>query len=95
MLRVFFLGRLTRLEAVTYLEAEASRAAARRTAFQEMEESIDWDEGPLSVYGRIVLEYGVRQSVMHEDWARWAAEHVGALDESADAPPPGPEAPAP
>ncbi|QKV90824.1 PadR family transcriptional regulator [Streptomyces sp. NA02950] len=100
LLRVFFLGRLTRLEAVTHLEAEAARAATRRTALKELEKSIDWDEGPLSVYGRIVLEYGVRQSVMQEEWARWAAERVGALDESADAPtvaapPPGPEAPAP
>ncbi len=80
LLRVFFLGRLTRLEAVTYLESEASRAATRRSALQELEGAVDWDEGPLSVYGRIVLEYGMRQSVMHEEWARWAAEQIGSPD---------------
>ncbi|MEU8827558.1 PadR family transcriptional regulator [Streptomyces sp. NPDC048636] len=92
LLRVFFLGRLTRLEAVTYLEAEASRAVARRASLQELEASIDWGGDPLSVYGRIVLEYGMRQSAMHEEWARWAAGHVAALDEHAQTPPPGPGA---
>ncbi|MEV5509131.1 PadR family transcriptional regulator [Streptomyces orinoci] len=74
MLRVFFLNSLTRLEAVAYLESEAHHAAGRHAAMREVEARVDWDEGPLSVNGRIALEYGLRLTAMQEEWARWAAE---------------------
>ncbi|MFI9720918.1 PadR family transcriptional regulator [Streptomyces sp. NPDC052396] len=74
MLRVFFLNALTRLEAVTYLESEAQHAAGRHAAMRELESKVDWDDGPLSVNGRIALEYGLRLTAMQEEWARWAAE---------------------
>ncbi|WP_171164824.1 PadR family transcriptional regulator [Streptomyces sp. I05A-00742] len=74
LLRVFFLDQLTPLEAVTYLHGEAERAARQHGAFKELEQEIEWDEGSLSLNGRLALEYGMRLSAMREEWARWAAE---------------------
>ncbi|GAA3053764.1 hypothetical protein GCM10020000_39630 [Streptomyces olivoverticillatus] len=37
---------------------------------------VDWGDDPLSVNGRLALEYGLRFSAMYEEWARWAAEQI-------------------
>lgn len=76
MLRVFFLNILTPLEAVTYLSTEAERAAGRHAGLKELEAAVDWGDDPLSVNGRLALEYGLRFTAMYEEWARWAAEQV-------------------
>ncbi|MFE0679690.1 PadR family transcriptional regulator [Streptomyces sp. NPDC058961] len=76
LLRVFFLGELTRLEARTYLLGEAERAAQQLAGLKEAEAAIDWGGDPLSVHGRLAMEYGKRLSEMHEEWARWAAEQL-------------------
>ncbi|MFF4224588.1 PadR family transcriptional regulator [Streptomyces sp. L500] len=78
MLRVFFLDQLTPVEAFTYLSTEAERAAGRHEALERLEKSVEWDEGPLSVNGRLALEYGLRFTAMYEEWARWAAAQVEA-----------------
>jgi DNA-binding PadR family transcriptional regulator len=77
LLRVFFLGELTRDEAVGFLEREAARAAAERDALLEVEKSVGREE-PLAVNGRLALEFGLRLAAMQEEWARWAAEQVAA-----------------
>ncbi|MEU8780625.1 PadR family transcriptional regulator [Streptomyces sp. NPDC048637] len=76
LLRVFFLGIVTPLEAQTFLLHQAERAARARTTLEHLEETAEWDEEMISVYGRIALEYGLRISAMQEEWARWAAEEV-------------------
>jgi DNA-binding PadR family transcriptional regulator len=76
LLRVFFLGVLTPLEAVTFLETEAARAAGQHEALQQLDAAVDWGDDPLSVNGRLALEYGLRFSTMREEWARWAAERI-------------------
>ncbi|MCT9090421.1 PadR family transcriptional regulator [Streptomyces sp. ASQP_92] len=76
LLRVFFLGELTPLEARTYLLGEAERSARQLAGLQQAEAAIDWDEDPLSAHGRLALEYGKRLSAMHEEWARWAVEQL-------------------
>ncbi|MEU7163331.1 PadR family transcriptional regulator [Streptomyces morookaense] len=77
LLRVFFLDLLTPLEAVAYLSTEAERAASLRADLEQVKEQVQWDDGPLSVNGRLALEYGLRLSAMQEEWARWAAEQIG------------------
>ncbi|MFF4405113.1 PadR family transcriptional regulator [Streptomyces sp. NPDC001404] len=77
LLRVFFLDLLTPLEAVAYLATEAERAAELRAELEQVGEKVDWDDGPLSVNGRLALEYGLRLRAMQEEWARWAAEQLG------------------
>lgn len=74
LLRVFFLNRLTPVEAVAYLHGEAERAARQHQGLRELEQKVEWDDGPLSVNGRLTLEYGLRFTAMREEWARWAAE---------------------
>ncbi|WP_116212903.1 PadR family transcriptional regulator [Streptomyces olivoreticuli] len=80
LLRVFFLNHLTPLEATAYLLGEADRAAGQRGALEELEKKIDWGDDPLSVNGRLTLEYGLRFTAMREEWARWAAGEIGATD---------------
>ncbi|MEW1658348.1 MULTISPECIES: helix-turn-helix transcriptional regulator [unclassified Streptomyces] len=76
LLRVFFLGVLTPLEAQTYLLTQAEAAARMRAAYEQVDRTAEWDEEMISVYGRIALEYGLRMSATMEEWARWAADEV-------------------
>jgi PadR family transcriptional regulator AphA len=78
LLRVFFLGVLTPVEAAVYLGLETARAAAGHAALEELEASVTWGDDPLAVYGRLALEYGLRLTAMQEEWARWAVEQVEA-----------------
>ncbi|MGW1072364.1 PadR family transcriptional regulator [Streptomyces sp. NPDC002537] len=78
LLRVFFLSHLTPLEATAYLVGEAERAADQHGALQELEKKVDWGDDALSVNGRLALEYGLRFTAMREEWARWAADEIGA-----------------
>ncbi|MFE1170954.1 PadR family transcriptional regulator [Streptomyces sp. NPDC058773] len=76
LLRVFFLGIVTPLEAQTYLLHQAERAARNHAALEHLEKTATWDEEMISVYGRLTMEYGLRLSAAEEEWARWAAEEV-------------------
>jgi PadR family transcriptional regulator, regulatory protein AphA len=78
LLRVFFLNHLAPAEAVGYLTDEATRAAEWYASYRELEASIEWDDSPLSVNGRLALEWGLRYATMHEEWARWAADQVSS-----------------
>ncbi|WP_053922907.1 PadR family transcriptional regulator [Streptomyces chattanoogensis] len=77
LLRVFFLGVLTPLEARTYLLSRAESASRAHAALEQLGQATPWDDDMISVYGKLALEYGLRQTAMQEDWARWAAEEVG------------------
>ncbi|WP_405584254.1 PadR family transcriptional regulator [Streptomyces sp. NBC_01190] len=87
LLRVFFLGVLTRVEATVYLGLEADRAAAGHIALEELEAAVEWGDDALSVYGRLALEYGLRLTAMQEEWARWAVERVQRVESGGDAGP--------
>ncbi|MEV0373080.1 PadR family transcriptional regulator [Streptomyces sp. NPDC050636] len=76
LLRVFFLGIVTPLEARTFLLHQAEAAARSHAAYEQIDETNRWDEEMISVYGRIALEYGLRMTAAQEEWARWAAEEV-------------------
>lgn len=76
LLRVFFLGVVSREQARAYLTDLADLVGEEDEALRELERSIDWDEGDLSVYGRIAMEYGLRFNAMRLDWAKWAAEQL-------------------
>ncbi|MEU5210975.1 PadR family transcriptional regulator [Streptomyces sp. NPDC020742] len=76
LLRVFFLGIVTPLEAQTYLLQQAERSARAHATYRHIDETTEWDDEMISVYGRIALEYGLRLSAAQEEWARWAAEEV-------------------
>ncbi|MFI0717914.1 PadR family transcriptional regulator [Streptomyces sp. NPDC021224] len=79
LLRVFFLGLLSRVEAVTYLSLEADSAASEHAELERLEASVDWGEDRISVHGRLALEYGLRLTVMRQEWAEWARGQVAEL----------------
>ncbi|MCW7942647.1 PadR family transcriptional regulator [Streptomyces hygroscopicus] len=73
LLRVFFLGVLTPEQARGYLTELIELSDQAHEDLRRLTESIDWDDDNLSVYGRIVLEYGLRFHAMRREWAQWAA----------------------
>lgn len=76
---MFILGVLTPLEAVTCLSPEAARAAEGHAGLRRLDAAVGWGDDRLSVYGRLALEYGLRMTAMHEEWASWAQEQVAEL----------------
>jgi DNA-binding PadR family transcriptional regulator len=76
LLHVFFLGLTSPGRARDYLTRQAELADQRLTHLQELEASMDWDDGALTRHGRLALEYGLRLAAMQRDWATWAAAHV-------------------
>jgi DNA-binding PadR family transcriptional regulator len=80
LLRVFFLDTLAPEEAKAYLAAQAEAAEEAHAGLRAVEAGVEWDDSPLSTYGRIALEYGLRLSQVQRDWARWAATEVDRTD---------------
>lgn len=79
LLRVFFLGRLSRPEARTFLEQERDGTDKYARELQSIKESVDWDSGTdLATYGRIALEWGLRFTEMRREWAEWALQQIDA-----------------
>lgn len=76
LLRVFFLGAVSRDQARSYLTELTTTFTEEENALRELDSGIEWDEGDLSVYGRIALEYGLRFNAMRREWAEWAANQV-------------------
>ncbi|MFJ9646495.1 PadR family transcriptional regulator [Streptomyces sp. NPDC101206] len=76
LLRVFFLSQLERDEALTYLRRQAELAAERHERLTALGKSVAQGEDPLSVYGRIAMEWGLRLSATQREWAEWAQEQL-------------------
>jgi PadR family transcriptional regulator AphA len=76
MLGVFFLGVLSHDEAKAYLADVESQAVAELAQLKDLESGIDWDDSPASLYGRLVLEWGLRITEVRRDWAQWATKRV-------------------
>jgi PadR family transcriptional regulator AphA len=76
MLRVFLLGALTRDQAREYLTYLEKRAARFTDALEALDADVDWDNGDLSFYGRLALEYGKRLQAMNGEWAAWAVTQI-------------------
>ncbi|MBL1081981.1 PadR family transcriptional regulator [Streptomyces actinomycinicus] len=77
LLRVFFLGVLEPAQARAYLTGLIEMSRTEHEQLRQLADSIDWDDGNLSVHGRIALEYGLRFNAMRREWAEWAAEQIG------------------
>lgn len=76
LLRVFFLGVVEPGQARAYLAELTEMSEREHAELEELTRAIDWDDGDLSVYGRIALEYGLRFNAMRGEWARWAAGQI-------------------
>jgi len=76
LLQTFFLGLLPREEAVKRLLQHADTSAKEYDALLALRDTEDWDRDMLSACGRLVLEHGLRQRVLEQEWARWAADQL-------------------
>jgi PadR family transcriptional regulator, regulatory protein AphA len=76
LLRTFLLGNVSRAEGVDFLERAAASARAELGVLARLDTTVDWGQDSLSVYGKLVLEFGRRFREMQQDWAEWAAEQV-------------------
>lgn len=72
LLRVFFLGILPPEEAKIYLQQNLEVFTQRLEALHEIERVTEWGTGDGSKYGRISLEFGLRQLRMLQEWAEWS-----------------------
>jgi PadR family transcriptional regulator AphA len=73
LLRVFFLGVLDKEQARRYFAELVELSDAEHASLRALDDSVDWGEDDLSVYGRIALEYGLRFQAMRREWAQWAS----------------------
>ncbi|MET7486623.1 PadR family transcriptional regulator [Streptomyces sp. NPDC005538] len=76
LLQTFFLGLLPREEAVQRLLDHAESSAKEQDALVALRDTEEWDKDMLSACGRLVLEHGIRQRVLEQEWAHWAAEQL-------------------
>ncbi|MES9535987.1 helix-turn-helix transcriptional regulator [Actinomadura sp. NPDC000600] len=81
LLRVFFLGLVEPEEAQRYLRGHAAGLEKYLDELAALEKGIDWGEDDLSVYGRLVIEYGKRYAAMRRDWFEWASHEIESLNE--------------
>lgn len=76
LLQTFFLGLLPREEAVQRLLDHAETSAKEHDTLVSLRDTEEWDKDMLTVCGRLVLEHGIRQRVLEQEWAHWAAEQL-------------------
>ncbi|MFS1297900.1 PadR family transcriptional regulator [Streptosporangium longisporum] len=78
LLRVFFLGVVEPADAHAYLARQGAIAAEEHGRLDLIRPATEGDE-PLSVYGRLALEWGLRFTALQRDWAEWAAREIEAV----------------
>ncbi|MGW1889193.1 PadR family transcriptional regulator [Streptomyces sp. NPDC002004] len=81
LLRVFLLGTVEPDEARTYLRRRAEVAAERHAEYAAMDSATEWDDGPLSLYGRLALEWAKRFTAMSQEWSVWALAEFEKAEE--------------
>jgi DNA-binding PadR family transcriptional regulator len=78
LLRVFFLNTVEPAEAREFLARSRDMVTQRREELRKLQDSVDWGEDALSIYGRLALEWALRYTAMHREWAEWA---IGKIPE--------------
>ncbi|GAA5155664.1 MULTISPECIES: PadR family transcriptional regulator [Amycolatopsis] len=76
LLRVFFLNAVETGQAREFLARWTETAAEEHERLRKLDDQVDWGDDALSVYGRLALEWGLRFTQMHREWAEWALERL-------------------
>lgn len=76
LLRVFLLGEMPPGQAREHIQAVAEQADAEHRRYEQLRDSVDWDDSDGDFYGRAALEYGLRAQAMEADWARWLITEI-------------------
>ncbi|WP_167097016.1 PadR family transcriptional regulator [Mycobacterium sp. DL592] len=76
LLRVFLLGEMPPGQAREHIQAVADQADAEHKRYEQLRDSVDWDDSDGDFYGRAALEYGLRAQAMEADWARWLITEI-------------------
>jgi DNA-binding PadR family transcriptional regulator len=78
LLRVFFLTALDPAQAQEFVARRSARAAGYHDELLTLRARIAEGSGPLTEYGRLTLEWGLRFTAMQREWADWALAELGA-----------------
>jgi DNA-binding PadR family transcriptional regulator len=81
VLRVFLLSDVPVEEARKYVTEFAEHAESDLKRYEQLRDSVDWNDDDADFYARAALEYGLRNAVMEEHWAQWL---ITAIDERTD-----------
>lgn len=76
LLRVFFLSQVPPEEARAYFQDRIGRVSKVLEHLEAIKPMVESGDDNLSVYGRIVLEYGLRLGRVQNEWAEWAQEQI-------------------
>jgi DNA-binding PadR family transcriptional regulator len=82
VLRVFLLGEMPVDDARAYVAGMAANADDALARYEEIRDSVPWDDCPEDFYARAALEYGLRSAAMEADWARWLMAQIDAKSNS-------------
>jgi PadR family transcriptional regulator AphA len=77
LLRVFFLNVLDEGQAEEFLKRRSVQATGYHEELLAIKEQISGEAGPLTEYGRLTLEWGLRYTAMQREWAEWALGELG------------------
>ncbi|MEO3873268.1 hypothetical protein ABGB18_31020 [Nonomuraea sp. B12E4] len=76
LLRMFFLAQVAPEQARDYLRHQAEVAARQLEHLESIRGFVESGRDNLSVYGRLVLDYGVRLGKAQREWAEWAESQI-------------------
>jgi DNA-binding PadR family transcriptional regulator len=80
VLRVFLLGEVSPNVARDYVTKFAEHAEGDLKRYEQLRDSVDWENVHPDFYGRAALEFGIQNAAMELRWAHWL---IDAIDERA------------
>lgn len=78
VLRVFLLGEVSAHVAREYVTTFSENAESKLKRYEQLRDSVDWQDDDTDFYSRAALEYGIQNSAMEVRWAHWL---INAIDE--------------
>ncbi|MBI3212686.1 MAG: PadR family transcriptional regulator [Mycobacterium sp.] len=81
VLRVFLLGEIPAADARAYAVAFAEHAETELARYEQIRDTVPWNDGEADFYSRAALEYGLRSAAMEAQWAQWL---VSSIDQRID-----------